>query len=99
MSVSSTSGTSSTPDVAVLPEGSRATNIDKDAFLQLLVTQLKNQDPTDPQKNEEMIVQLATFSSLEQLTQINQGVTKMAEFFQLGTDTDSADTSANEGKA
>lgn len=37
----------------------------KDAFLQLLVTQLQYQDPLNPQDNSEMIAQLAQFSSLE----------------------------------
>ncbi len=89
MAVNPTSGTNS--DIpALLPAGSRSTNIDKDAFLTLLVTQLKNQDPTNPQSNEEFIAQLATFSSLEQLTQINDGVTKMAEFFDLGKESSAA---------
>lgn len=39
----------------------------KDAFLQLLVTQMKYQDPLDPQDNSEYIAQLATFSQLEEL--------------------------------
>jgi flagellar basal-body rod modification protein FlgD len=42
----------------------------KDAFLKLLVTQLQHQDPTKPQDEGQMIAQLATFSSLEKLTQI-----------------------------
>ena len=42
----------------------------KDAFLQLLVTQLQHQDPTAPQADGEFIAQLAQFSSLEQLTGI-----------------------------
>ena len=37
----------------------------KDAFLQLLVTQLKNQNPLDPQDNTAFVAQLAQFSSLE----------------------------------
>ena len=45
-------------------------SLGKDAFLQLLVTQLQHQDPTKPQDQGEMIAQLATFSSLEKLTQI-----------------------------
>lgn len=39
----------------------------KDAFLQLLVTQLQYQDPLSPQSNEEFVSQLAQFSSLEEM--------------------------------
>lgn len=42
----------------------------KDAFLQLLVAQLKNQDPLDPQDNSSYIAELAQFSSLEQMTNV-----------------------------
>jgi flagellar basal-body rod modification protein FlgD len=43
----------------------------KDDFLQLLVTQLQNQDPLNPADATEFTAQLATFSSLEQLQNIN----------------------------
>jgi flagellar basal-body rod modification protein FlgD len=42
----------------------------KQEFLQLLVTQLKNQDPLNPQDPQEFAAQLAQFSSLEQLVEI-----------------------------
>lgn len=45
-------------------------DLGKDAFLQLLVTQLKNQDPLDPQDNSSYIAELAQFSSLEQMTNV-----------------------------
>jgi flagellar basal-body rod modification protein FlgD len=43
----------------------------KDEFLQLLVTQLRYQDPLSPMKGEEMAVQLAQFTSVEQLINLN----------------------------
>ncbi len=45
--------------------------LDKDAFLQLLVAQMKNQDPLNPSGGDQMAAQLAQFSSLEQLQNIN----------------------------
>ena len=49
----------------------RATDaLGRDAFLQLLTTQLAHQDPMQPQGDTEFIAQLAQFSSLEQLTQM-----------------------------
>jgi len=42
----------------------------KEAFLQLLVAQLKNQDPLEPQDNSSYIAELAQFSSLEQMTNV-----------------------------
>ena len=44
----------------------------REAFLQLLVTQLQHQDPTQPMADGEFIAQLAQFSSLEQLTHMGQ---------------------------
>jgi len=66
--ISQTSGTSGTTSHTEVPV--RKDQMGKDAFLQLLTTQLAHQDPTAPQDNAQMIAQLAQFSSLEQLTQI-----------------------------
>lgn len=44
-----------------------SSNLDKDAFLQLLVAQMKYQDPLEPTDNTEYISQLATFSQLEEM--------------------------------
>lgn len=46
----------------------------KEDFLQLLVTQLKNQDPLNPENPTEFTAQLAQFSSLEQLFTLNESV-------------------------
>ncbi len=45
----------------------KSSTLDKQAFLQLLVAQMKYQDPLEPTDNTEYISQLATFSSLEQM--------------------------------
>jgi flagellar basal-body rod modification protein FlgD len=49
----------------------------KDAFMTLLLTQMKNQDPTNPLKSHEMAAQLAQFTSLEKLHNINEGITQL----------------------
>ena len=51
--------------------------LDKNAFMELLVAQLQNQDPLDPASNEEFVGQLATFSSLEQLENVNDNIMTM----------------------
>jgi len=51
----------------------------KDEFLKLLVTQLENQNPLEPQDNGEFIAQLAQFSSLEGIDNLNDTMTSFAE--------------------
>lgn len=46
----------------------------KDAFLKLMLTQMKHQDPMNPLKSHEMAAQLAQFTSLEQLFNVNKNL-------------------------
>lgn len=58
----------------------------KDAFLQLLVCQMKNQDPLNPSSDTEFVSQLATFSQLEQLQNLSAASDKSQAFSLVGKD-------------
>ncbi len=53
-------------------------DLGKDAFLKILITQLSNQDPLDPLKDKDFIAQMAQFSTLEQMTNMNKTIEQMA---------------------
>ncbi|RMD85010.1 MAG: hypothetical protein D6808_06030 [Candidatus Dadabacteria bacterium] len=80
--------------------------IGKDQFLKLLVAQLKNQDPLDPQKGDEFAVNLAQFSQVEQLVELNkklggdtQNSASLASYLgnEVILDTDKITVSNNDG--
>lgn len=65
--------TASQIDTAAAPTTGSGTNIgaDFDTFLNMLTTQMKNQDPLNPVESSDFAVQLATFSGVEQQVQTN----------------------------
>jgi flagellar basal-body rod modification protein FlgD len=60
------------------PTGS-ARQLGRDDFLRLLVAKLENQDPMRPAQDTEFVAQLATFSSLEQLINVNDNLAAIGQ--------------------
>jgi flagellar basal-body rod modification protein FlgD len=58
--------------------GRTTSDLGKDAFLKLLVTQLQNQDPINPTSNEQFVAQLAQFSTLEETQAVNENLVALA---------------------
>ncbi|MGY0691562.1 flagellar hook assembly protein FlgD [Virgibacillus sp. FSP13] len=54
-------------------------DLGKDEFMKILMTQLQNQDPTNPMDDREFISQMATFSSLEQMMNMTNSIDKLVQ--------------------
>lgn len=68
-------------------EDTRGTSeLGKDAFLQLLVCQMQNQDPLNPSTDTQYVAQLATFSQLEQMQNLAATTEKSQAFSLIGKD-------------
>jgi flagellar basal-body rod modification protein FlgD len=78
MSVDAVASTANN-SAGIYDSGSTSTSMGKDDFLTLLITQLQNQDPLNPADSTEYTAQLAQFSSLEQLSNVNANL----EYLQL----------------
>lgn len=94
-SVTDTSNTSSAQVIAALNQknstsstsgsggaSSATPSLGQDAFLKLLITQLKNQSPLNPQDNTAFVAQLAQFSSLQGIQNLNSTLTGLASGMQ-----------------
>ena len=75
-----TSGLDSNTSVGTETSALPSKVLDKDAFLELLITQLQNQDPLNPTDSVEFTAQLAQFSSLEQLNNVNDNLEQLQNF-------------------
>jgi flagellar basal-body rod modification protein FlgD len=58
-------------NVKVQPAGTLNKTLDQTAFLRLMTTQLKSQDPFDPVDNQAMVAQMAQFSSVAGISEMN----------------------------
>lgn len=71
MQVDSSINTSARNSQIQIVTPSEVGSLDKDAFLKMLLTQLQNQDPLNPMDNTEFSAQMAQFSTLEQMSNMN----------------------------
>lgn len=59
--------------------GTGSANLGKDDFLKILMTQLENQDPTNPMKDKEFVSQMTNFSMLEQMTNMSTNIKDLTQ--------------------
>ena len=59
-------------------------DLNKDAFLSLLTTQMQYQDPLEPTKNEDFLAQMAQFSALEQMQNLNTSFSMQQAYSLVG---------------
>lgn len=62
----------------------KAESSDKDMFLKLMLAQMKNQNPLDPQEGSEFLAQLAQFSTVEGINKINDSMSDFSSSFRSG---------------
>lgn len=62
----------------------------KEDFLKLLISQMQHQDPLEPMKNHEFVAQLATFSNVEQLVSVNEGIAALGNIQAAAYETSAA---------
>jgi flagellar basal-body rod modification protein FlgD len=59
------------------PQAKNPNGLGQDDFMKLLVAQMQNQNPLDPQNASDLATQLAQFSSLDGITKLNQNFTSL----------------------
>jgi flagellar basal-body rod modification protein FlgD len=102
MSTNSVNGTTSTGSTQNTSSSSSTktsnSSISKDEFLQILASQLSNQDPMNPTSDTEFIGQMAQFSSLEQMQNLNSTFTNTQAYNMVGKDV-TATVTASDGSS
>ncbi len=75
-----------TPGVSTVPkaENTAGNEYDKDMFLKLLMTQMRYQDPLNPVDDKEFVAQMAQFSSLEQMQNLNASFSQSMGYDMIG---------------
>jgi flagellar basal-body rod modification protein FlgD len=66
-------------NLPVVPQGSGQPQLDQTAFLRLMTTQLNAQDPFNPMDNTQMVAQMAQFSSVAGIAEMNSSLRAITE--------------------
>ncbi len=74
----------------VIDRTSNQEELGKTAFLELMIAQIQNQDPLEPAKNEAFIAQLAQFSSVEGIQNLNESMDGLVSSMRAGMTMDAA---------
>ncbi|MGM8364134.1 flagellar hook assembly protein FlgD [Virgibacillus sp. W0181] len=61
------------------PKRTPSSNLGKDEFMKILMTQLQNQDPLNPMEDQDFIAQMANFSSLEQMMNMSKSIDTLVQ--------------------
>lgn len=68
-----------TNNLPVVPQGSAQRQLGQNDFLRLMTTQLSAQDPFDPVDNQQMVAQMAQFSSVTGISEMNISLQSIAD--------------------
>jgi flagellar basal-body rod modification protein FlgD len=68
-----------TPNLPVLPNGTAQRQLNQTDFLRLMTTQLREQDPFNPVDNQAMVAQMAQFSSVAGISEMNASLRGIAD--------------------
>lgn len=91
MDIASLAGLRSARDLGGQAAGvDQGEELGKTAFLELMIAQINNQNPLDPAKNEEFVAQLAQFSSVEGIQNLNSSMADMASSIKASMTLDAA---------
>lgn len=73
-------------DIPVVAKGTAQKPLDQTAFLKLMTTQLQAQDPFNPMDNTQMVAQMAQFSSVAGISEMNTSLKSIADQIAAQTD-------------